>query len=116
MNWGVDGSGYFYLSYYDKSIAIPETFNYYSDKEATELVEVKNRSYLINQYDLMSASQLFHMYDKKKSSMANIFTADMAKDVATGINGHIQIHPDRGCLRGVEDDYKQACKYRGEVK
>ena len=42
--------------------------------------------------------------------------ADLAKDVATGINGHIQIHPDRGCLRGVEEDYKQACKYRGEVK
>lgn len=77
MNWGVDGSGYFYLSYYDKSIAVPETFNYYSDKEVTELVEVKNRSYLINQYDLMPASKLFHMYDEKKSSMANIFTADM---------------------------------------
>ena len=92
MNWGVDGSGYFYLSYYDKSIAVPETFNYYSNKEVAELVDVKNRSYIINQYDLMPASQLFHMYDEKKSSMANIFTADMDQKltritVATGAFG-----------------------------
>ena len=77
MNWGVDGSGYFYLSYYDKSISTPETFNYYSEKELDEMLDMKSREYIINQYDLMSTERLFHMYDTKKSSMANVFTADM---------------------------------------
>ena len=30
-SFGVDGSGYFYLSYYDKSIVDPVSFNYYTD-------------------------------------------------------------------------------------
>ena len=77
MDWGVDGSGYFYLSYYDKSMNLPETFNYYSANEMKDMVDMKNHSYIINQYDLMPASHLFHMYDDNKSSMANVFKAEI---------------------------------------
>ena len=46
-NWGVDGSGYFYISYYDKSIDMAETFVFDKDFEGTVFYP--------HQYDYMPA-------------------------------------------------------------
>ena len=46
--WGVDGTGYFYLSYYDKSLDMPESFDFYTDG-----FEERKTYLTIDQYDLM---------------------------------------------------------------
>ena len=67
--WGVDGSGYFYLSYYDQSLACPESFDFYVDSMPAE------KSLLIDQYDLMPTSQPIGTSAPVPVSMANVFTA-----------------------------------------
>ncbi len=78
-SWGIvekdaDGNeyntGYFWLSYYDQSITIPESFDFdttsYSD----------NTQYYINQYDYLPEIQAIPNYSKTQISSANIFTAE----------------------------------------
>ncbi|MEG1360815.1 MAG: lectin like domain-containing protein, partial [Clostridia bacterium] len=65
--WGVDGEGYFYLSYYDTSIALPESF---------EFDITKSNDYLIDQYDYMPSSGVTSVAKQAPASMANVFTAD----------------------------------------
>lgn len=69
--WGVDGEGYFYLSYYDKSLDDPETFDFNTENYGEEA-----GYYLINQHDYMP---IFETTSDRKSSlmsMANVFEAD----------------------------------------
>eukprot|EP00833_Pecoramyces_ruminatium_P004108 jgi/Orpsp1_1/1178140/evm.model.c7180000064198.1 len=69
--WGIDGTGYFYLSYYDKSLKDPTSYDF-------SLVElVKNEEGVINtidQHDLLPS----HWYDSfignDKIAMSNVFT------------------------------------------
>ncbi|MBX9035203.1 lectin like domain-containing protein [Gordonibacter massiliensis (ex Traore et al. 2017)] len=68
--WGVDGGGYFYLSYYDKSVVLPESFDYYTENygESAEY-------YLINQYDFMPSPGVTAQLSDDPVSMANVFEA-----------------------------------------
>ena len=65
--WGVNGSGYFYLSYYDRSIFDPECFDFkLSD---TEVVNV-------SQYDYLPTTATFCLTSEAPASMANVFAND----------------------------------------
>ncbi len=62
-------TGYFWLSYYDKSIEDPESFNFDLDPAT------KDEDYDINQYDFLFYSELFTPASAQKTSSANEFTA-----------------------------------------
>ncbi len=67
--WGVNDSGYFYLSYYDHSIRTPIAFSFYDDDE-TEFYELN-----CDQYDLMQDVD-YREFSYNTSRAANIFTAE----------------------------------------
>ncbi len=70
-NWGINDSGYFYLSYYDKSIQNPASYDFYT--ENNELVVKDN---IINQYDFMPTFKVMSANLPDESAMANVFTAN----------------------------------------
>ncbi len=69
--WGVDGSGYFYLSYYDMSISLPESFTFFTDRYGNEVSDY----YLIDQYDFMPANSISSVLSPEHAAMANVFEA-----------------------------------------
>lgn len=71
-DFGVDGSGYFYLSYYDKSIVGPESFNYYTEKDSDSPADNKN---YIDQYDFLPQLEIKSETYADIMTMANVFTA-----------------------------------------
>ena len=81
LGWGVqneDGvaSGYFYLSYYDKSISCPETFNF-------DVEDLSTTATIIDQYDLLPTSQGTNeaWVDTEELRTANVFTAEYDQDI-----------------------------------
>ena len=72
-SWGTEwgDNGYFYLSYYDRSLNNVESFEYdvASSQEDTG-------TYLIDQYDYMGADNNTGSSFPEKMSMANVYTAD----------------------------------------
>ena len=74
--WGVDGSGYFYLSYYDHSANDPQSFIFdilSEDSDTESLFRV------IDQYDLFNGGYYSYAasdYGAEEISVANVFTAD----------------------------------------
>ena len=77
-DWGIDGTGYFYLSYYDTSVSGAESYCFYSEKEQKAIGETT-----IAQYDLLPANTYMSMDEigfkedsTQKSKMANVFTAE----------------------------------------
>lgn len=75
--WGIDGNGYFYLSYYDQSLVTAETFDYNTASIGTR------DAYYANQYDYMPSSAAFSETSEDKLSAANIFTAEDDQLVTT---------------------------------
>lgn len=80
--WGTDedgdgnGDGYFYLSYWDKSITKPETFDF-----AVESTQSEDDHYFVHQYDYMPAANVASNSSPLPMKMANIFSADDAETV-----------------------------------
>lgn len=74
--WGVDGEGFFYLSYDDKSISIPESFNFYTENygQAADY-------YLINQYDYLPSDSVTSAQRNTEAAMANVFEAEESQRV-----------------------------------
>ena len=78
-NWGIDengdgiGDGYFWLSYWDKSIVAPETFDYKVEDLVTDRME-----YDIRQYDFMTTVKPLQYNSEKE---ANVFTAEMTTNI-----------------------------------
>lgn len=70
-NWGIDGSGYFYLSYYDQTIGTPETFNYYIDNMPDH-----SPYFTIDQYDLLPSTGSTPLTSQTAMKAANVFTVD----------------------------------------
>ena len=73
--WGVDGSGYFYLSYYDQSVATPTSFVFdvFSDDFAEEYLFK-----VIDQYDLFNGGTWKESAEElgiEQMGVANVFTA-----------------------------------------
>ena len=70
-HWGIDDTGYFYLSYYDQTIFMPCAAVCYPYEEDP-------KEERIAQYDLMAANEYLHIdYENAHESMkaANVFTA-----------------------------------------
>ena len=77
--WGIDddegqATGYFYISYYDRSITLAETFNFdlSTDVSVAEMVD---------QYDFMQTSSAEGWADENGLQMANVFTAEADGDI-----------------------------------
>ena len=62
------GSGYFWLSYYDKSLSSPEALKFNS--------EVPTGGYYLDQHDYMPVSDYESAEMPQKISMSNVFTAE----------------------------------------
>lgn len=75
-DWGIDenddglGDGYFYLSYYDQSLSMPETLDF--DISANE----GKNSYIVNAYDYMPSKIVNMVSSPDVLKMANVFTAE----------------------------------------
>lgn len=72
--WGIkdeygQATGYFYLSYYDHSLAEPESFKF-------SMVQYDNKEYVINQYDFLQSAAAECWYTTDEIKMANVFKAD----------------------------------------
>ncbi len=68
-NWGKDG--YFYLSYYDRSIVRPETFDFFIEDE-----DAKSDKYYVDQHDYMTSSQMDIHASKEPVIEANVFKVE----------------------------------------
>lgn len=73
-DWGIrneegKSTGYFYLSYYDRSISLPEIFDF-------RVEEDENQFYLIDQYDYLQSDGTSGWLDETEIKTANIFTAE----------------------------------------
>ena len=72
--WGVKNkagkhTGYFYVSYYDKAIEMPETMAFTTDF-------AKKKGFFCEQYDFMPAMYYYKATSKKKMKVANVFKAE----------------------------------------
>lgn len=76
-SWGniTDGKhdGYFYLSYYDPTLSLPESFTF--------LPMETESSYIIDQYDYMPADDVKGWLADTELLMSNIFTAEVDENV-----------------------------------
>ena len=72
-DWGSDGTGYFYLSYYDQSICEPESFSFSlrGDFDNEKLSVNTNQM-----YDLMPSYHYGEITFDQDTSMANVFVAE----------------------------------------
>lgn len=68
-DWG--DNGYFYLSYYDRTIAAPETFEYVTDIDAMSASEM-----FVYQYDYMPATTIHSTVTKEPVYLANEFVVE----------------------------------------
>ncbi len=82
-DWGIDGTGYFYLSYFDTSVSGAESYCFYSEKEQKAIGETT-----IAQYDLLPANTYMSMDEigakadpTQKSMMANVFTSEQSTNL-----------------------------------
>lgn len=65
--WGIEGSGFFYISYYDESITDPVSFEF----DSTDSVICKNPNY--DQYDMLMASGCTNIDYDTETKISNIF-------------------------------------------
>ena len=70
------GSGYFWLSYYDRSISEPEAFIFDTALNAPQLGLLSNDRILRHQYDLMPVGTMRGTLMADEAKATNIFTAD----------------------------------------
>ncbi len=67
--WGIEGSGCFYISYYDESITDPTSFEFYK----TDSVICKNPNY--DQYDMLMLVMYANLDYDSETKTANVFDA-----------------------------------------
>lgn len=69
-SWGLNGTGYFYISYYDKSLANCATLNFKTN--GLKETSTYNR---INQYDYTPCAAVSYLASKKPAYTSNVFKA-----------------------------------------
>jgi len=69
--WGNGGDGYFWLSYYDKSIMMEQTLNFDLSEET-----LAEESRFVYEYDLMPSDLVTNLMVESPISYANVFTAE----------------------------------------
>ena len=79
-SWGVQdeegkATGYFYISYYDRSLIMPETFSFDTNTEDV------NDATMVDQYDFLQAETVKAWADKNGLQAANVFTAEADGDI-----------------------------------
>ena len=130
MHWGIEdakgnSTGYFYLSYYDRSISMPEVFDFNVDNTAD--------GYIIDQYDYLPSDGTTGWLNQDGLKAANVFTAEYdevlrAVSCETGAdNTHVTYDiyllndgaalPDDGTLKAtVTADYEHAGYHRTSLE
>lgn len=71
--WGYEKSGYFYLSYYDKSVYLAESFDFYTENDEDKPTSAGDE--IINQHDFLYQSQVSNFSGDDEATMANVFVA-----------------------------------------
>jgi len=74
--WGNNGSGYFWLSYYDKSIIYEQTLNFDLRPET-----MQEGARFVYEYDLLPCTYSMKVPVKNNSSYANVFTAEESQEL-----------------------------------
>ena len=75
-NWGVNGSGFFYISYYDQSLSSPESFSFDDDLDGD--------LFYAHVYDyLPSTAGFYELSSSQVISTANVFTAEHDEQVVS---------------------------------
>ncbi|MGN0709336.1 MAG: C1 family peptidase, partial [Anaerovoracaceae bacterium] len=69
-SWGLNGTGYFYISYYDKSLAYCATLDFDTDS-----LKAKSTSNRINQYDYTPTAYISYFSFKRPVYASNVFKA-----------------------------------------
>lgn len=70
--WGVNGSGYFYLSYYDMSLGSVEAFDF----DVTNEIKGDLGEYVIDEYDLLPNENPHNIETGFPVTEGNVFTAE----------------------------------------
>lgn len=73
-DWGIENedgkaTGYFYLSYYDRSVVSPEIFDF-------KVVDEQKPGYIIDQYDYLQSNEIHGWIDTTDIKSANVFCAE----------------------------------------
>ena len=77
-DWGIDGTGYFYLSYYDHSLESVCSFEFDSESISSDLTNLDNE--IIDQYDYLQVNSIMKTdasgyMGSKDAWYSNVFTA-----------------------------------------
>ena len=83
-DWGVDGSGYFYISYYDNSLSMPESFKFDNDLDGDEFYS--------HVYDYMPATDRFYeLSDSKAMSSVKRLYRGSGRASCFGLHAHDEV-------------------------
>ena len=79
FSWGIENeegqaTGYFYISYYDRSLVGPEIFEFDTSSE-------EKTGYIIDQYDYLQTDGTSGWLSGGKMKMANVFTAEYDEEL-----------------------------------
>ncbi len=79
FSWGIENeegqaTGYFYISYYDRSLAGPEIFEFDTSSE-------EKTGYIIDQYDYLQSDGTSGWISDGKMKMANVFMAEYDEEL-----------------------------------
>lgn len=112
--WGFEQSGYFYLSYYDKTIFSVESIEGEANIDSDRIIQ---------QYDLLGVTDLISnsLLSREETSAANVFTAEedmliegvtayagaagMDTEVAVYLLDEGSVEPDSGALVATQSSY-----------
>ncbi len=80
FSWGIENeegkaTGYFYISYYDRSLVEPEIFEFDTSSDAG------TTGYIIDQYDYLQSDGTSGWLSDGKMAMANVFTAEYDEEL-----------------------------------
>ena len=94
-DWGVDGTGYFYLSYYDKTITYQESFDF----DVEHFYNGDDSYYVLRQHDYMPAAASIGLPLAAGSRYASVFNEDEVDQYVRAIS---VMTPVESCTAAVQ--------------